>query len=39
LLGTVIVLGLEWVESGVIRNAEELERATGADVLGAIPES
>ena len=38
LLGTLIVLGLEWVESGVIRSAEDLERAAGTAVLGAIPE-
>ncbi len=39
LLGVLVVLGLEWVESGVIRSAEDLERAAGTPVLGAIPES
>lgn len=37
-LGALIVLGLEWVESGIIRSAEDLERAAGTAVLGAIPE-
>lgn len=37
LLGAMIVLGLEWLESGIIRNPGELERAAGVGVLGAIP--
>lgn len=39
LVGVLIVLGMEWVEAGVIRSAEELERAAGAPVLGVIPEA
>ena len=38
LLGVLVVLGLEWVESGIIRSSGDLERAAGADVLGLIPE-
>ena len=38
LLGGVLVLGLEWLAAGVVRNAEELERSTGVAVMGAIPE-
>jgi capsular polysaccharide biosynthesis protein len=37
-LGGLVVLGLEWVESGIIRTAGDLERAAGTAVLGAIPE-
>jgi capsular polysaccharide biosynthesis protein len=39
LLGGLIALGLEWLESGIIRSSEELERAAGTAVLGVIPES
>jgi capsular polysaccharide biosynthesis protein len=39
LLGGLIVLGLEWVDGGIIRSAQDLERALGTDVLGTIPES
>jgi len=39
LLGVLVVLGLEWVESGIIRSADDLERAAGAPVLGVIPEA
>lgn len=35
-LGTLLVLGLEWVESGVIRNSDELQRAAETAVLGVI---
>lgn len=38
LLGGLVVLGLEWVEAGIIRSADELERAAGTAVLGVIPE-
>lgn len=38
LLGVLVVLGLEWVESGIIRSADELERAASTAVLGVIPE-
>lgn len=37
LLGSLVVLGLEWLESGIIRSSQDLERVTGA-VLGIIPE-
>ncbi|HOG45493.1 MAG TPA: Wzz/FepE/Etk N-terminal domain-containing protein [Anaerolineae bacterium] len=36
-LGVLVVLGLEWLESGIIRSADDLERASGAAVLGVIP--
>ncbi len=39
LLGTVIVLVLEWLNSGIIRSSTDLERATGITVLGEIPEN
>ncbi len=38
-LGVLVVLGLEWVESGVIRSADDVERAASAPVLGVIPEA
>ncbi len=38
LLGVLIVLGLEWVDSGIIRSAQDLERAAGSAILGVIPE-
>ena len=37
LLGGVIVFALEWVESGVIRSASDIERFLGLTVAGAIP--
>ncbi len=37
-LGVLIVLGLEWLDSGIIRSSEDLERAAGSAVLGTIPE-
>lgn len=36
-LGTLIVLGLEWAEAGLIRLPRELERDLGLTVLGTIP--
>lgn len=38
LLGSLVVLGLEWVDAGVIRNAEDLERVAGVAALGTIRE-
>lgn len=37
LVGAMIVFVLEWLESDVIRTAEDVERQTGVAVLGAIP--
>jgi capsular polysaccharide biosynthesis protein len=37
LLGGVIVFGLEYFESGVLRAPQDVERALGLSVLGAIP--
>jgi len=39
MLGGVIVFVLEWIESGVLRSPEDVERAMGMTVLGAIPQS
>lgn len=36
-LGGLIVFVLEWIESGVLRTPEDVERAMGMTVLGAIP--
>jgi capsular polysaccharide biosynthesis protein len=37
MLGGLIVFTLEWVESGILRTPEDVERAMGMNVLGAIP--
>ena len=37
MLGGLIVFILEWVESGVLRTPEDVERAMGMTVLGTIP--
>jgi capsular polysaccharide biosynthesis protein len=37
LLAGVIIFFLEWVESGVIRSTEDVERSLGLTVLGAVP--
>ncbi|MCX7839369.1 MAG: Wzz/FepE/Etk N-terminal domain-containing protein [Anaerolineae bacterium] len=37
LLGLVIIFVLEWLESDIIRAADDLERVIGVTVLGAIP--
>lgn len=37
MLGGLIVFVLEWIESGVLRTPEDVERAMGVNVLGAIP--
>jgi capsular polysaccharide biosynthesis protein len=39
LLGTIIVFALEYVEAGVFRSAEDVERYAGLPVLSAIPPS
>ena len=39
MLGGLIVFVLEWIESGVLRTPEDVERAMGMTVLGAIPSS
>ena len=37
LVGVLVIFFLEWLETGVIRTAEEVERAIDVPVLGAIP--
>jgi capsular polysaccharide biosynthesis protein len=37
LIGILIVLALEWLESDIIRTTEDVERVIGVTVLGAIP--
>jgi capsular polysaccharide biosynthesis protein len=37
LLGVVIVLALEWFESGVVRRTEDIERYLEVPVIGTIP--
>jgi capsular polysaccharide biosynthesis protein len=37
LLGLFVVFGLEWIESGVVRTPDDMERMAGMTVLGAIP--
>jgi capsular polysaccharide biosynthesis protein len=37
LLGGLIVFVMEYVESGVLRSPQDVERALGLSVLGAIP--
>jgi len=39
MLGGLIVFVLEWIESGVLRTPEDVERAMGMTVLGAIPQT
>jgi capsular polysaccharide biosynthesis protein len=39
LLGTLVVAALEWVESGVVRTAADVERKAGLPVLGTLPSS
>ncbi len=37
LLGGLVVFFLEWIESDVIRSAQDVERYIGVTVLGTIP--
>jgi len=37
LIGVLIVLALEWLESDIVRTPEDVERYLGVTVLGAIP--
>lgn len=37
LVGVLVVFGLEWIESGIVRTPEDMERFAGLTVLGAIP--
>lgn len=37
LLGTILVFGLEWLESGVVRRSEDVERYLEIPVIGSIP--
>jgi capsular polysaccharide biosynthesis protein len=37
LLGVVLVFGLEWLESGVVRRSEDVERYLDIPVIGSIP--
>ncbi|HLF27096.1 MAG TPA: Wzz/FepE/Etk N-terminal domain-containing protein [Anaerolineae bacterium] len=39
LLGGLLVYALEWIESGVLRTPDDVERAMGMSVLGAIPQT
>ncbi len=36
-IGAVIVFVLEWLEAGIVRQPQELERETGLTVIGVIP--
>ncbi len=38
LLGALIVAGLEWVESGLVRTPADVERKLGLSVVGTIPD-
>ena len=37
ILGVLLVLGLEWIESGVVRRSEDVERYLEIPVIGTIP--
>ncbi len=37
LIGVLIVFVLEWLESDIVRTAEDVERYIGVTVLGSIP--
>ena len=37
LIGLVVVFALEWIESDIVRTAEDVERFIGLTVLGSIP--
>jgi capsular polysaccharide biosynthesis protein len=37
LLGVLIVFGLEWYESGIIKRNEDVERYLDVPVIGSIP--
>ncbi len=37
MVGVLVVLFLEWLAQGVIRNSDDVERALGVQVLGRIP--
>jgi capsular polysaccharide biosynthesis protein len=37
LIGIIIVLALEWIESGVFRRSEDIERYLEIPVIGSIP--
>ena len=37
LVGVLVIFFLEWLETDVIRNEEDIERTIGVNVLGAIP--
>jgi capsular polysaccharide biosynthesis protein len=37
LIGVIIVFVLEWLESDIVRTAEDVERVIGVTVLGSIP--
>ena len=39
ILGGVLVLVLEYLESSIVRNSEDMERATGINVLASIPQA
>jgi capsular polysaccharide biosynthesis protein len=37
LLGVLVVFGLEWIDAGIVRTPDDMERMAGLTVLGAIP--
>jgi capsular polysaccharide biosynthesis protein len=37
LLGVIVVFGLEWIESGIVRRSEDVERFLDIPVIGRIP--
>jgi capsular polysaccharide biosynthesis protein len=37
MVGVVIVFFLEWLESDIVRTAEDVERHVGVAVVGSIP--
>lgn len=39
ILGGALVLVLEYLESSIVRNSEDMERATGINVLASIPQA
>lgn len=39
LLGVILIFGLEWLESGIVRRSEDVERYLDIPVIGTIPNS
>jgi capsular polysaccharide biosynthesis protein len=38
LLGVILIFFLEWIESGIVRRAEDVERILELPVIGSIPQ-